>query len=145
MVFENNGYLDESFKHAMDLEFFIRLALNGVQFKYLPPLGGIYRVHPDAKGSTQCDVCTSECLKLYKTVYFLPQASAALKEKAFSSIYGLASDAFRKNYLTDFRKIAKEVFYLRLFSKESLSILPKYVLSYLGTDMTQRFKNILPK
>ncbi|HLB40364.1 MAG TPA: glycosyltransferase [Candidatus Babeliales bacterium] len=40
------GYFDESFKIAGDYEFWLRLATNGLQFKKVPAVLGVYYVNP---------------------------------------------------------------------------------------------------
>jgi hypothetical protein len=52
-VFDEGNYIDVQFDHAMDYEFFMRLAHRGYRFKHISYLLADYRWHPGSKSVSQ--------------------------------------------------------------------------------------------
>ncbi len=52
-VFEEGNFLDVNYHYAMDYEFFLRLALKGYRFSYLPSYLADFRTHADSKSQRQ--------------------------------------------------------------------------------------------
>ncbi|GAB1421164.1 hypothetical protein MASR2M15_13080 [Anaerolineales bacterium] len=71
------GPLDESYRFAMDYEYWQRMTAKGFRFNFLPAYLGAIRVHDQAKSSTLHDVWSNELKKLF-TQYGI----AADKEEA---------------------------------------------------------------
>lgn len=82
-VLEATGYVDERLHFTMDLELWLRLALEGRKFRYVAKSLGAFRLHPAAKTGTRHDVHISDMLLV--TQEFLDSASAdqqSLAERA---------------------------------------------------------------
>src|SRR5205823_4553990 len=60
-VFEQIGFLDESFECGMDYEFWMRL--RGRRIEYVPRVLALYRWHPTSKTATSQLTCWRELLK----------------------------------------------------------------------------------
>jgi glycosyltransferase involved in cell wall biosynthesis len=133
-VLDDNNFIDESFRHAMDQEFLIRLAVNKYKFKFYPDLLGYYRVHEKSKGCVSKDICSRECLTIYRSLYKNPTSDKDLKDKALSSIYGLCMQSFEQSDLDMFHMGMKDLFALSRFRYIDSVFLLKYLLSFLGTD-----------
>lgn len=48
-VFDEGNWINENLQYVMDLEFFIRLAVKGYQFKHIPELLADFRLQPSSK------------------------------------------------------------------------------------------------
>jgi glycosyltransferase involved in cell wall biosynthesis len=127
-IFQENNFIDESFHHAMDLEFLIRIALKGYEFHFHSDIIGYYRVHDNSKGSVQNDVSLKDSLRIYRYISQYPNVKDNIKNKAMSSIYWLCLESFRQLELNTFHNSLKE-----LLSQSGL----KYLLSFLGADNLQ--------
>jgi glycosyltransferase involved in cell wall biosynthesis len=55
-VFEEENWLNEKLKYAMDLDFFIRLSASGYRFKHIPELLADFRLHPESKSCSSPDI-----------------------------------------------------------------------------------------
>jgi glycosyltransferase involved in cell wall biosynthesis len=136
-IFDDNFFIDQTLRHGMDQEFLIRLAINGFRFHFIPKVFGYYRVHEQAKGSTQGDVCAVEGLRLFTSIYENKKSPPELKEKALQSIYGLCIDNFGKLRLKIFRESFRQLVKLSGFRLITRDLLFGYVASYINPKFVQ--------
>jgi len=61
------GGLDETYRFALDYDFWQRILGAGFHFDLLPMYAGRFRVHPASKGSRWADVRTEELRRIYST------------------------------------------------------------------------------
>jgi glycosyltransferase involved in cell wall biosynthesis len=142
-IFKDGYLIDESFRHAMDLDFLLRLAQMGYQFRLFPEIAGYYRIHPAAKGATLEDVCATDCLRIYSSIYTNPSSPSELRKKAYWSIYGVCIDSFGKRRLKAFREHMKEFVKVAGLRGLKLNLCLKYVLSYLGSQNLNYLRQII--
>jgi len=66
-VWDTVGGLDESFRFALDYDFWQRILRAGFRFDLLPMYAGRFRLHPESKGSRWADVRAEELRRIYST------------------------------------------------------------------------------
>lgn len=72
-VLKHHGLLDESLNFCMDYEYWLRLALNGAKFAYLPDVLAGTRIYPDTKSSRYLVEAHFEAINmLQKTLGHIP-------------------------------------------------------------------------
>jgi glycosyltransferase involved in cell wall biosynthesis len=64
-VYERIGPLDETFRFAMDFDYWQRMLKAGYEFRLIPRFLGKFRVHGEAKTSTLRDVMEQEVSRIY--------------------------------------------------------------------------------
>ena len=62
-IFEEGNFLDEDYHYAMDYEYFLRLALKGYRFGYIPAYLADFRTHQDSKSQRQTVIQINEMEK----------------------------------------------------------------------------------
>ena len=133
-IFDKDNFIDEEFRHAMDLEFLVRLALKNHKFYFCPDILGYYRVHKYAKGSTQNNIALKECLTIYSWIAEDRNVVSSVKDKAILSIYGLCLDSFRQLELDTFHKGIKVLTSLSGLRHVDTKLAIKYLLSLLESN-----------
>jgi glycosyltransferase involved in cell wall biosynthesis len=141
-AFKEGHFIDEALRHAMDLEFFLRLAINGYKFHYVPEIIGYYRGHINSKSFRQEDVCAEECLKIYKWVYLNVKLPRKIREKALSCIRGLCLNNFSQLRLHLFRKAILELISIAGIRSINFDMGFKYFLSFIGVDKICKLKSM---
>ncbi len=66
-VIESFGGLDESYRFAMDYEFFVRVLQRGVATQFVPQLWGAFRLHDAAKTATIVDIGLREVAQVRRS------------------------------------------------------------------------------
>lgn len=144
-IFSRGEFIDESFVHAMDLDFLLRLALKKYQFKLCQRIKGYYRIHPASKGSILEEICSKECIKIYKSLYKREKSESSLREKALSSIYSFCQHDFHNLRLNIFRENVKELLKIKKLDLRNIKLLFMYIASYTGTVNISRLKQLKTK
>jgi hypothetical protein len=92
-VFEEQNWLDEKLKYAMDLDFFIRLSASGYRFKHIPELLADFRLHPESKSCSSPDIHRMEHQQVvFATAPILRRLkSVRLKKLTLSLLRSIAS------------------------------------------------------
>lgn len=145
IIFDENNFIDESLEHAMDLDFFIKLAVKGYQFKFSPDIKGYYRIHGNAKTSKQYDIYSQDCIKIYKNIYNNKTLPVSIRRKAINCIYGLCLDNFRVLKLDNFRRNVKELATLAWLKIFAPRLIFQYIISFLGERNLKSIKYIYSK
>jgi GT2 family glycosyltransferase len=140
---EEPGPIDESYHHCMDYELFWRLILKGYYFEYVPEIAGRFRLHGQAKGSTQTDVAAREFFRIYQMLYHRREPRPMpplIRLAALDSMRGLCRDHFGKEkwglFHEQIRALRQTVGYRRMGG----AILLRYGLSLLGPRRVERLK-----
>jgi glycosyltransferase involved in cell wall biosynthesis len=130
-IFRSNNFIDESYQHAMDQEFFLRLALQKFQFQFTPEIRSSYRIHEASKGTLQQAICAREMGKIYSWLYADPRAPESLKRRALS-VY---QERCRYQFGTDQLPVFAES-YLNLKQLNALTpgLIARYALFQLGPE-----------
>jgi glycosyltransferase involved in cell wall biosynthesis len=66
-VWDTVGGLDESYRFALDYDFWQRILRTGFRFDLLPMYAGRFRLHPASKGSRWTELRTEEHRRIYST------------------------------------------------------------------------------
>jgi glycosyltransferase involved in cell wall biosynthesis len=144
-IFSQGEFIDESFKHAMDQEFLIRLALKGYKFRLFSEIKGYFRQHNEAKGATQTNILVEECLRIYKLIYQNNNLPLSLRKKALSSIQNSCVNNFANLRLDLFRKAINELIKVKKLDLNNIPLLLMYLVSYTGETNIIKFKAIRKK
>ena len=128
-VFDAGHFIDESFDHCMDVDFFFRLAANGYQFQFIPELFAGLREHPAAKGSRQQDVAAKEFRCVYASVAANAVFPAAVRRKAVRSLQMWAHANFERGHMDFFRRDIAALRELGGFSNLTASLAVKWLRS----------------
>lgn len=138
-IFKAGDFIDETFRHAMDQEFFLRLALKGYKFYLIPEMIGYFRLHENSKGAIQRDsICVEECLKIYKSIYQNASSAPSLREKALLSIRDMGLASFGQSRPQLFRKIVQELASLAGLKVINFPLVIRYLLSLLGANNLEK-------
>jgi glycosyltransferase involved in cell wall biosynthesis len=136
-IFEQGLFLDETYKHAMDNEFFVRLIISGVKFQFVSGLTGTCRVHKGAKTVYQKDIGLIETSRI---------CMATLEsQEDRSTIYQCALRGFRTNLVALFRNYQMKEFRIGLykliryggFNMVDTKLIVRYVISFVGTSIAK--------
>ena len=147
-IFKDGNFIDESFKHAMDYEFFWRLIARSYKFQLVPEMMGYYRLHDEAKGCQLDNSCTEEMSKVYKSVYQNVELPLEVKEKLWLYIRGSCLDNYGKLRLHLFQNNFKELIALRGFAALDVTLLSRYLISLLGVknlEIVRKIKNLFKR
>lgn len=144
-IFEQGDFLNESYQHAMDYEFMIRLFLKGYQFHYCPEIKGCFRVHPFSKGSTRSETASRESAKVYQLIYEHEELPETTRQKALNCMYSHCLDDFSKLRFNLFRESVRRLLLLTGPTYLKPSLILKYGLSYLNPELVKGMKARLQK
>jgi len=72
------GYLDPAFHYAMDFDYWLRVGKRG-RLLYIPKVLAGFRIHPEAKGSTQIATLAQENVLLVEKFFADPDLPEALR------------------------------------------------------------------
>ena len=94
MIFDAGLFLDESFHHCMDAEFYWRLIIGGYRFQYVPEMSGSFRVHVAAKTAKQQNVNQSDALRVFENILGWIALPNNTRRIAIERLQAFASAAF---------------------------------------------------
>lgn len=141
-IFKDAVFVDELLQHALDLEFFFRLASNNYKFHFNPNVRGCVRMQPHSKTSTQDNVFAKEYFQVYKKIYFNSSLSADIRSKAMSCIIGITLDNFGKSRFLLFRRNTLDLIHISGFKYLTIELLTKYLVSFLGENNIIKLKQV---
>lgn len=133
-VFIENNFINESFQHCMDYEFFWRLALAGYKFQFEPRINANFRFHEGAKGVTQYDIFAREIVLLYKKIYEHPKAPIRVKEKALACIRSQCIDCFGKSKFSLFQEVFSNLLAISKLEIFNPSLFIRGLISLFGQE-----------
>ena len=132
-IFENNNFIDESFNHCMDHEFFWRLIFRGYCFLFVPRIDGCFRMYGSCKGKQTDNDYIKDTVRICKLVYKNSRLPLEVRQKAWAIIrYHLCISKYSNNQLDEFREGIKELVKFRGISAIDFGILTKYIASSTG-------------
>jgi glycosyltransferase involved in cell wall biosynthesis len=137
-IFAEGNFIDETFRHAMDYEYFIRLARKGYQFQMLSGVRGYYRLHESAKTFFQQDVCRLESNKIFQNTYLDEQLPLKLREKALSILQRDCLASFSISDREGFHQRLQALFQLDGWRALTPGLVIRYGISQLGIEPTLR-------
>jgi glycosyltransferase involved in cell wall biosynthesis len=141
-IFKENNFIDESWQHCMDYEFFWRLALKGYKFHFLPDISAGFRQHELAKGSSKNEIINVELLKLYKLICRQDKLPIEVRQKALQSIQMLALHNFATSRILLFRKSVYVLGSISGIKYINSEIIIKYFLSFLNIKILEKIRQI---
>ena len=139
-IFDNGDFIDESYQHAMDTEFFMRLALKRYEFKFFPEIAGCYRIHSNTKMFQQTEVCIMDSLRIYKSLYKNADLPLSLRQKALWSFQRICINQFGESRLSLFHKTFRNLIELDGIAALNLELTIKYLVSLTGDRNVQTLK-----
>ena len=131
-IFDEGNFIDETWQHLMDYEFFWRLALKKYQYKFIPEISANFRRHSETKSSTLAYIATREFFEVYKLLYHDFRFPVTLRGKLLSSMLGSCLDSFGKLRLDEFRKNTHQLASISMLSILNPELVLKYLISFLG-------------
>lgn len=142
-IFEQGLFLDETYKHAMDNEFFVRLIISGVKFQFVPGLTGTCRVHKGAKTVYQKNIGLVETSRIC--------AATLESQEAKSLIYQCALRGFRTNLVALFRNYQMKEFRIGLYKliryggshMLDTKLIARYFVSFAGRPIARVLTGLL--
>lgn len=143
-IFKEGNYLDESFHHCMDHEFYWRLILKGYRFLFVPEIEGCYRLHHDCKGYLPNNTYLLETIKLCKSIYKNQKIPFKIRQQAWSFLRGACLDCYGKLRLEEFRESLYELIALRGVSGLDGELIIKYMVSLTGQINIERLRELKP-
>jgi glycosyltransferase involved in cell wall biosynthesis len=141
-VFQQGFFIDESYHHAMDQEFFLRLALRNYQFLFVPEIKAYFRIHENTKGNTQDDVAIRDGLRIFTSIIQNKSLPLSLREKSATCIYGFCIYNFGVLKFDIFRESFFELVRLNQFKYLKFPLLLRYVLHFLGEANVKRLQSL---
>jgi GT2 family glycosyltransferase len=93
-IFEEGHFLDESYHHCMDAEFYWRLIIAGHRFRFDPGIGGRFRVHGGAKTARQQDVNAREALEVFRKILSWDGLPEPTRKVALARLRSFAATQF---------------------------------------------------
>lgn len=145
-IFQEGNFLDQSFDHCMDTEFFWRLIERGYKFKFASELRGCYRLHEDCKGKSDNNSYFSDTLKIHERIYLNRNFNHKVRKKAWQFLRSSCLDLYGKSQLREFRKRCKKLWTLSGFAINNpilldIEIISKYLLSLFGNSSLRQIRN----
>ena len=134
-VLDEGHFINESFQHYMDYEFFWQLILADYKFKAVPGLFAFHRKHIHSKSSRQHYISAKELFEIYKIAFAYPNLSDNGRKKLRECSKSLCLDNFLKLRLDLFRSSFYDL--ISMFGIKILDqkLMIKYFLSFLGKDI----------
>ncbi len=144
-VLQEPGPVDESYHHCMDYELFWRMILKGYYFEYAPEVVGRFRLHEQAKGSTQTHVAAREFFRIYRNLYECREPLVLpplIRRAALESMRGLCVDHFGKERWGLFHEQIRAARQMAGWRGLGWRLLLRWGLSYLGQGRVGRLKRL---
>lgn len=143
-IFEQGNFINESFNHYIDYEFFWRLIIADYKFYFVPQMNTYHRRHENAKSSTQHYTAAKELFETYKIAY-KNNFSLAVNQRILECSLGLCLDNFDKLRLDLFRKTVHELLVMYGIEIIDWKLMTKYALSFLGKKNLERLQRVQTK
>jgi len=131
-IFERGLFIDESYKHAMDNEFFVRLIISGCKFQFVPGLTGICRLHKAAKTFYQKDIGYLEAAAICLNILKSNQTPVHIRRVAARGLRTILIALFRSCQTKQFRSGAYQLVKYGGTNMLDGKFVARYVLSMLG-------------
>lgn len=144
-VFTEGNFIDESFQHCMDYEFFWRLALADYKFQFEPRMKANFRFHENAKGVTQYDIFAREIVLLYKQIYGHPKIPVQVREKALDCIRNQCIDCFGKSKFSLFQETLSDLLSINKVEIFKPALFIRYLICLFGQENALFLKEIYRK
>jgi glycosyltransferase involved in cell wall biosynthesis len=141
-IFQENNFLDTSFHHCMDHEFFWRLIGKGYKFIFIPEMTACYRLHPDCKGRQLDNTWLVDTLRICKLVYKNSNLPSSVRRQAWLYLRGACLDNYGKSRLVSFRKSLYELVAFRGLASLDAELVLKYLISFVGESNLKTLRNI---
>jgi len=144
-IFQEGNFLDLSFKHCMDHEFFWRLIVKGYKFIFIPEIGACYRLHGDCKGRQLDNNWLIDTLNICKLLYKNPQLPFKVRKQAWLYLRGACLDNYGKYNLLSFRNSLHELIELGGITSLDFELIIKYFVSLGGEENLRKLRKIKHK
>lgn len=140
-VFEEGYYINQSFNHCMDHEFFWRLIASGYRFIFIPDIKGCYRLHLNCKGSQNDNFWLKDTVKICESVYKNRNFPSSVRRKAWLFLRGTCLDHYGKMDLDMFQERFTEIIELNKLAMLDIGLLVRFCISKLGENKLSKLRN----
>lgn len=147
-IFQDGNFVDTTFEHCMDHEFFWRLIFKGYRFVFVPEICGSYRLQPECKGNQSDNRWLVDTVKICKTVYKNTELSPSVRKKAWQFLRGTCLDNYGKLRLELFRESLYDLISLSGITSLDIELIAKYLISFIGNKnlaFLRKFKKYYQK
>lgn len=147
-IFADGNFIDHSFHHCMDHEFFWRLIFQRYKFMFVPEIKGCYRLHSDCKGRQLDNNWLLDTVRICQRVYDNLEMPPAVRQQAWLFLRGTCLDNYGKLRLNHFRRSVHELVGFRGLTALDAELIIKYVVSFIGAqnlNFLRKFKVIFKK
>lgn len=141
-IFQEGNFINKSFNHCMDHEFFWRLVFHGYKFIFIPEISACYRLHPACKGQQLNNDWLVDTLKICKLVYQNSDLPLSIRQQAWSFLRGACLDHYGKLHLTHFHHSLYDLVAFKGLMALDLELVIKYLVSCLGTSNLKLIRKI---
>ncbi len=143
IIFEDGNFLDKSFHHCMDHEFFWRLIFKGYKFTFTPEIKGCYRLHRDCKGRQLANTWLQDTVRICKRIYKNSELPLNVRKQAWLFLRGTCLDNYGNLRLNHFRQSVHELIAFRGLTALDSELVVKYLVSLVGAKglrLLRKFK-----
>lgn len=130
-VFLKYGFLDETYHHYMDMEYFWRLLLNKVSFHYTAGFKGEFRLHENGKSRKQMNLASQEAHRIFSFAYDSSETQALAKNKLKAAIWVETDNCFQNGNGESYRKLYIQNMKRFGFEFKLFSGAVKFLMTYL--------------
>lgn len=144
-VFIQGNYINQTFDHCMDHEFFWRLIKQGYWFKFIPEIRGCYRLHDNCKGSQSANAYLRDTIKICETLHRDKNLPLTVRKNAWLYLRGTCLDHYGKMDLDLFQQRYRELLLIRKQAIFDFDLSLRYFVSFLGERNLGRIRNAKKK
>jgi len=131
-IFQHGNFLDTSFHHCMDHEFFWRLIFKGYRFIFVPEIKGCYRLHPDCKGRQLNNDYITDTVRICRSVYNNNELPYLVRRQAWSFLRFVCLNNYGQLKLAEFRQSLYDLINLGGIISIDVELVVKYIVSFVG-------------
>lgn len=141
-IFDEDNWIDETYHHFMDYNFFWRLILKSYKFSYIPVINGYFRHHANSKGFYQRNIVNKEYLRICNFIYNQKELPNDVREKAAICFRDYCLDYYGKLDIPSFQKGILELIKMSGLKTVNLGLLSRLALSFVGKKNLEKIRRL---
>jgi glycosyltransferase involved in cell wall biosynthesis len=141
-VFDAGIFIDTTFNHYVDHDFFWRLILADFKFHYAPELSAVFRIHDEAKGATQQEIAAAELHALYKRLFQEQRLPASVRRRALESMRAHCVDQFGKSRWKLFEQFSADLRQIAGWRGMGINLTMRRLVTRLGVSNIERVRRL---
>jgi GT2 family glycosyltransferase len=143
-IFQHGNFLDTSFHHCMDHEFFWRLIFKGYRFIFVPEIKACYRLHADCKGRQPDNNYMTDTIAICRSVYNNNDLPYSVRRQAWSFLRSACLNNYGQLKLTEFRQSLYDLIDLGGIIRIDVELVIKYIISFVGKTQLSNIRKLKP-